>query len=64
MLVISRGLDDSIMIGDEIMVTIVDIRCDKVRLGISAPADMSVLRQEVYDAVRLHSTSPNPPADE
>lgn len=58
MLVISRGLDDSIMIGDDIMVTIVDIRPDKVRLGISAPREMSVLRQEVHDAVHAASSKP------
>jgi carbon storage regulator len=40
------------MIGDEIVVTIVDIRGDKVRLGIDAPQDIPVHRQEVYDAIQ------------
>lgn len=40
------------MIGDNIEVTIVDIRGDKVRLGINAPKDVSVHRKEVYDAIR------------
>ena len=52
MLVLSRHRDESIMIGDEIVVTIVDIRGDKVRLGIDAPQDMPVHRQEVYEAIQ------------
>lgn len=52
MLVLSRHRDESIMIGDEIVVTIVDIRGDKVRLGIDAPPDVPVHRQEVYEAIQ------------
>ncbi len=52
MLVLSRHRDESIMIGDDIVVTIVDIRGDKVRLGIDAPQDIPVHRQEVYEAVQ------------
>ena len=52
MLVLSRQRDESIMIGDKVVVTIVDIRGDKVRLGIEAPEEIPVHRQEVYDAIR------------
>jgi carbon storage regulator len=52
MLVLSRHRDESIMIGDDVVVTIVDIRGDKVRLGIDAPSDIPVHRQEVYDAIQ------------
>jgi cytosine deaminase len=52
MLVLSRTRDQTIMIGDDIEVTIVDIRGDKVRLGINAPRTVSVHRKEIYDAVR------------
>jgi carbon storage regulator len=52
MLVLSRHRDESIMIGDDIVVTIVDIRGDKVRLGIDAPSDIPVHRQEVYEAIQ------------
>jgi carbon storage regulator len=52
MLVLSRQRDESIMIGDNIVVTIVDIRGDKVRLGINAPSEIPVHRQEVYDAIQ------------
>lgn len=52
MLVLSRQRDESIIIGDNVQVTIVDIRGDKVRLGIVAPAEVSVHRKEVYDAIQ------------
>ncbi|MCL4110116.1 UNVERIFIED_CONTAM: hypothetical protein GTU68_024961 [Idotea baltica] len=52
MLVLSRQRDESIIIGDNIVITIVDIRGDKVRLGIQAPKDITVHRQEIYDAIR------------
>ena len=52
MLVLSRQRDETIMIGDDIEVTVVDIRGDKVRLGINAPRDIMVHRKEVYEAIR------------
>ena len=52
MLVLSRQKDESIMIGDNVEITIVDVRGDKVRLGITAPKDVSVHRREVYDAIQ------------
>ena len=52
MLVLSRQRDESIIIGDNIVITIVDIRGDKVRLGIQAPVEIPVHRQEVYDAIQ------------
>jgi carbon storage regulator len=52
MLVLSRQRDETIMIGDEIEITVVDIRGDKIRLGINAPAKVTVHRKEVYEAIR------------
>jgi carbon storage regulator len=52
MLVLSRQRDESIIIGDNIVVTIVDVRGDKVKLGIEAPQDVSVHRREVYEAIQ------------
>jgi carbon storage regulator len=52
MLVLSRQRDETIMIGDDIEITVVDIRGDKVRLGINAPSRIAVHRKEVYDAIR------------
>ena len=48
MLVLSRQRDETIMIGDDIQVTVVDVRGDKVRLGISAPTHIPVHRKEIY----------------
>jgi carbon storage regulator len=52
MLVLSRQRDESIIIGDNVQITVVDIRGDKVRLGIIAPAEIPVHRKEVYDAIQ------------
>lgn len=52
MLVLSRKQRESIVIGDGIKVTVVDIRGDKVRLGICAPTRIAVHRKEVYDAIK------------
>ena len=52
MLVLSRQRDETIMIGDDVQITVVDIRGDKVRLGITAPRHIQVHRKEVYDAIK------------
>jgi carbon storage regulator len=52
MLVLSRQRDETIMIGDDIELTVVDIRGDKVRLGIKAPSEIAVHRKEVYEAIK------------
>jgi carbon storage regulator len=52
MLVLTRKKDQSIVIGDDIKITIVDIRGDKVRLGIEAPKTVPVHRQEVWIAIK------------
>ncbi len=57
MLVLSRQRDQTIMIGDNIEITIVDIRGDKVRLGITAPGEISVHRKEVYDAIKRENAT-------
>ncbi len=51
MLVLSRKKDQSILIGDSIVVTIVDLKGDKVKIGIDAPRDITVHRQEVRDSI-------------
>ena len=52
MLVLSRQKDESIVIGDDVEITIVDVRGDKVRLGINAPRSISVHRKEIYEAIQ------------
>lgn len=51
MLVLSRKKNESIVINDNVVITVVEIRGDKVRLGIVAPRDVPVHRQEVYEAI-------------
>ena len=52
MLVLSRKKDEKIMIGEDVTLMVIEIRGDKVRLGIDAPKDVSVHREEVFDAIR------------
>ena len=52
MLVLSRKKNESIIINDHITVTVVEIRGDKIRLGIEAPKDVTVHRREVYEAIK------------
>ncbi len=61
MLVLARKLNESIVIGENIVVTVVQIRGDKVRLGIEAPKEVTVHRREVYDAIRRSATSADHP---
>jgi carbon storage regulator len=56
MLVLSRKKDEKIVIGDNITVMVIEIRGDKVRLGIEAPKEITVHRQEVYDAIKREQT--------
>ncbi len=52
MLVLSRKKNESIVINNDITIVVVEIRGDKVRLGIEAPREVPVHRQEVYDAIK------------
>ena len=52
MLVLSRKKDEKIVIGDNITLMVIEIRGDKVRLGIDAPRDVAVHREEVYEAIK------------
>ena len=62
MLVLSRQKDESIMIGDDVEITIVDVRGDKVRLGINAPRSISVHRKEIYLAIQKEKEDKEHPA--
>ncbi len=56
MLVLSRQRGESIVIGDDVTITVVDIRGDKIRLGVTAPKETPVHRHEVYDALQRERT--------
>ena len=58
MLVLSRKKNETVVVDDTIRITVVEIRGDKVRLGIEASREVPVHRQEVYDAIRGEQTQP------
>jgi len=67
MLVLTRKYDEGIMIGDNIRIVVVEIRGDKVRLGIEAPKEIPVNRQEIQDIINEEKKSPElkpPPEDQ
>lgn len=55
MLILSRKVNEKIMIGDDISVSIIEVRGDQVRIGVDAPKTVKVFRQEVYDAIRAEN---------
>jgi carbon storage regulator len=57
MLVLSRHRDEAIMIGDDVEIVIVDIRGDKVRLGVNAPSRVAVHRKEIYESIRQENAN-------
>ena len=64
MLVLSRKKNESIVINDDIIIVVVDIRGDKVRLGVEAPREVPVHRREVFDAIhRNDATADKPPSN-
>jgi len=60
MLVLSRKRNESIVINHDITIVVVEIRGDKVRLGVEAPKEVPVHRREVYDAIKRHQESETP----
>ena len=56
MIIMSRRKNESVLIGDDIVITVVEVRGDKVRLGVVHPKDVPVHRQEVFEAI--HGSSP------
>ena len=59
MLVLSRKKNESIVINNDITIVVVEIRGDKVRLGVEAPKEVPVHRQEVYEAIRRSEAGSN-----
>jgi carbon storage regulator len=55
MLILSRKVNEKIVIGENISVSIIEIRGDQVRLGVDAPKTVKVFRQEVFDAIRAEN---------
>ena len=63
MLVLSRKKNESIIINDDITIVVVEIRGDKVRLGVEAPKEVPVHRNEVYEAIRRNQQKTDPAAE-
>jgi carbon storage regulator len=55
MLILSRKVNEKIMIGEDISVSIIEVRGDQVRLGVDAPRSVKVFRQEVFDAIKAEN---------
>jgi carbon storage regulator len=55
MLILSRKVNEKIMIGDDISISIIDIRGEQVRIGVNAPQSVKVFRQEVFDAIKAEN---------
>ncbi|MBR1640527.1 MAG: carbon storage regulator CsrA [Treponema sp.] len=55
MLILSRKIDEKIKIGDEITITIIDVHGDQVKIGVEAPKNVKVFRQEVFDAIQTEN---------
>lgn len=64
MLVLSRKPNESVIIGENIVVTVIEVRGDKVRLGIQAPREVAVHRQEVYDQIKSSEASGQAPQED
>ncbi len=52
MLILSRKIDEKIKIGNDVTITLIDVRGDQVKIGIEAPKNVKVFRQEVFDAIQ------------
>ena len=64
MLILTRRKGETLMIGDNIDVTVLDIRGRQVRLGINAPKDVSVHREEIYQRIQKETQDPDKPGGE
>lgn len=58
-LILSRKIDQKIRIGDDIILTIIDVKGDQVKIGVEAPANVKVYRQEVFSAIQSENTAAN-----
>ena len=63
MLILTRRVGESLMIGDEMTVTVLGVKGNQVRIGVNAPKDVSVHREEIYERIQAEK-SDNPPKKE
>jgi carbon storage regulator len=60
MLILTRRVNESVMIGDDVRVTVLGVKNGQVRIGITAPKSIAVHRQEVYERIRSGQSCPSP----
>ena len=64
MLILSRKIDEKIKIGSDITITLIDVHGDQVKIGVEAPKDVKVFRQEVFDAIQMENKAAVAPQNE
>jgi carbon storage regulator len=55
MLILSRKINEKIMIGEDISISIIEIQGDHIRIGVDAPKNIKIFRQEVFDAIKMEN---------
>ena len=60
MLILTRRVGESLMIGDEVTVTVLEVKGNQVRLGVNAPKDVSVHREEIYEKINSEEAAKGP----
>jgi carbon storage regulator len=63
MLILTRRVGETLMVGDEITVTVLGVKGNQVRLGVNAPKDVAVHREEIYQRIRSENEAEEQPGD-